>query len=173
MRKKTTQSKNAAKCVCRNAKSCYTMFMKYPAVFSPIIRILLWLIVASVLIATVLGALALCGVQIEMTIARAKLFVACSPMALIAALLATMHYKVTATHVELRFAFWDVLNGRINVENILNIVKKDDKLYVSYLWKGVDPVISEITISPKRFKEMVKDIKAQNPTAVYINEDEK
>ncbi len=147
--------------------------MKYRAIFSPLIRILLWIISITVVAAAVAGILTLCGVHLEMTTAQAKLFLYCSPMAIIAILLNTIHYKITATHIELKFAFGDVLGGRIKLDNVLNIVKTNGKLYISYLWKGVDPVISELMISPKKFQEMIADIKSKNANVVYIDEDER
>ena len=62
--------------------------------------------------------------------------------------------------------------GKIRIENILNIVYTDGKMYVSYLWKGFDPTISQIAIKPKHFDKMKDALLAKNPNIVFYNDDE-
>ena len=96
----------------------------------------------------------------------------CPVSALLSILFATIHYKVTNTHLQLKIAFWDMLGGRIEIGKILNIVIKDGKMYVSYLWKGPDPVIARIAISQKKYEQMKAILTAQNPNIEFWNDDE-
>ena len=45
-------------------------------------------------------------------------------------------------------------------------------MYVSYLWKGPDPVIARIAISPKKYEQMKAILTAQNPNIEFWNDDE-
>ena len=92
--------------------------------------------------------------------------------AVISLLLATIHYHVTSTHLRLNIAFFDILSGRIRLENILNVVIKDKKMYISYIWKGPDPVIAQIAIRQKHFEKMKDALMRANPQIVYFNQDE-
>lgn len=73
--------------------------------------------------------------------------------------------------MRLNITFLDILGGRIRIDNILNIVIKDHKLYISYIWQGNDPVISEIMISPKQFDSFKDILIAKNNRIVYFNDD--
>ena len=68
--------------------------------------------------------------------------------------------------------FVDVLSGRIRLDNVLNVVKKQDKLYISYLWKGEDPVIAQIAVKPKYFDKIKNAITSANPKVRYYDETE-
>lgn len=86
--------------------------------------------------------------------------------------LATIHYRITDTHIRLNVFFVDVLSGRIRLDNVLNVVKKQDKLYISYLWKGEDPVIAQIAVKPKYFDKIKNAITSANPKVRYYDETE-
>lgn len=120
-----------------------------------------------------IGILILCKIPvIEMSVAQAKLYVISSPIITALTLaLGTIRYKITDEHVRLNITFLDILGGRIRIDNILNIVIKNNKLYISYIWQGNDPVISEIMISPKQFDSFKDILIAKNNRIVYFNDD--
>lgn len=148
--------------------------MKFNAKFSPVIDVILWTMAAISAIGLVCGALVMFGVNVAgIFIGQARVLVGFCPVsALLSILFATIHYKVTDTHMQLKIAFWDMLGGRIEIGKILNIVIKDGKMYVSYLWKGPDPVIARIAISPKKYEQMKAILMAQNPNIEFWNDDE-
>ena len=142
--------------------------MRFQSTFTPIIRAVLWVMAVISLAGLIVGILALAGVHIEITTAQASLLISvCSLTLIIAILFVTVHYKVDATHVRLNIAFIDMLSGRIRIENILNIVIDDGKLYISYLWKGPDPVIALIAIKPKRYNEFKDLLMSRNKNIVF------
>lgn len=120
------------------------------------------------------------NIPIEISHARAVILLSVSVMSIVMLLmLVTIHYKVTATHLRLVFVCWDALGGRIRIENILNIVYKTDtegkkpqrKMYISYLWKGPDPVIAQIVIKPKCFDKMRDLLLSKNANIVFYDDD--
>ncbi len=121
-----------------------------------------------------MGILAFAGVRIEVSHAQATLLVSVfSLTAITATLLATIHYKVDATYLHLNIAFIDMLGNRIKIDNILNIVIDDGKLFISYLWKGPDPVIALISINPKKYDKFRELLMSRNKNIIfYENKDE-
>lgn len=148
--------------------------MRFNAKFSPVIDIILWTMAAVSVVGLVCGALVMFGVNVAgIFVGQARVLVGFCPVsALLSILFATIHYKVTNTHLQLKIAFWDMLGGRIEIGKILNIVIKDGKMYVSYLWKGPDPVIARIAISQKKYEQMKAILTAQNPNIEFWNDDE-
>ena len=143
--------------------------MRFPLVFrQPLIRVLQWIIAVVSTVGLVFGIVVLAGAHIEVTSGQATLLISvCSLTLIIDILFLTIHYKVDATHLRLNIAFVDMLSGRIKLENILNIVIQDGVFYISYLWKGPDPVIAAVMISPKRYKEMKELLMSQNLNIVF------
>ena len=115
-----------------------------------------------------LGIAVVAGAQIEITTGQATLLISvCSLTLVVSTLFATVHYKVDDKYVHLNVAFIDMLGNRIRIENILNIVIDQDKMYISYLWKGPDPVIALIAINPKRFDAMKDLLTSKNKNIVF------
>ena len=138
--------------------------MKFKLKSTPAIQILLWIIAAISLLGLVVGILALVGVHIEVTHIQGILLASvCSFTLLISLLFVTIHYKVDANCIHLNIAFVDMLSNRIRIDKILNIVIENGNFYISYLWKGPDPVIAAIMINPKRFDEMKTLLMSSNP----------
>ena len=145
--------------------------MRFQAYFTPIIKILLYIMAAVSFVGLVIGILVLAKVPIELSTGQATLLVSFCPLCTIIALLfATLHYKVTATHLRLYIGFIDILGGRISLDKILNIVIDKGIMYISYLYKGMDPVIAAIVINPKRYNEMKALLMAKNPNIVFYEE---
>ena len=121
----------------------------------------------------VIGILLLSNVAIgTLTVGQGGVLTGFCPFATIFSLMmATIHYKLTDTHLQLNLAFWDVLGGRIRIDHIVNIVKKDNKLYISFIWKGTDPVIANIAIPQKDFGKMKALLLEKNPSIVYYDDD--
>ena len=86
-------------------------------------------------------------------------------------MMATIHYKVTDTHLQLKMAFWDILGGRIRIENIVSLVKKDNNLYVSFIWKGPDPVIARIAVRQQDYDRVKALLTDKNHAIFYYDED--
>lgn len=148
--------------------------MRIFASFSPVIKILLWTIFAVSTVCLIVGILAACSVLKILEISPASGLVLISSMPLpmlMTASVATIHYKLNDTHLHLNIAFWDILGGRIAVANILNIVYSENKMYISYIWKGYDPVIALISISPKKFDKLKNALMAKNKNIVFYNND--
>ena len=142
--------------------------MKFMATFTPTIKFFLWIIAAISLVGIVIGILPLAGAHWEITTAQATLLISvCSLALIVSTLLATIHYKVDKTHVRINIGFVDMLSGRIRIDNILNIVINEGKMYISYLWKGPDPVIALIAIKPKRYDEFKQLLMSKNKNIVY------
>lgn len=142
--------------------------MRFMATFTPTIKFFLWIIAALSLVGVVVGILPLVGAHWEITTGQSTLLISvCSLALIVSMLLATIHYKVDKTHVRINVGFVDMLSGRIRIENILNIVIDDNKMYISYLWKGPDPVIALIAIKPKRYDEFRDLLMSKNKNIVF------
>lgn len=147
---------------------CYNYFMRFQAYFTPIIKILLYIMAALSFVALVIGVLRLANVPIELSQGQAILIVSVCPMSvLITLLFATLHYKVTATHLRLYIGFIDILGGRIRLDKILNIVIDRNTMYISYLHQGMDPIIAAIAINPKNYDKMKNILTARNPNIQF------
>ena len=149
--------------------------MKFSTRISPVVATILWIVFAVSVVGTVVGILLMCGVAIPYMggVDQGKIFALMCPFSAILALLfATTHYRVTDTTVQMRLGFIDILGGRVAIENIINIVVHDKKLYISYIWKGIDPVIAQISISPAKYDQFRALLVAKNPLIVYYNDDE-
>ena len=148
--------------------------MRTFANFSPIIRIILWILFAVAIAALVVSVLVVSKAIIipVVSIGQGYVLLFTSTLAaVISVLLATIHYHVTATHLRLKCAFFDVLGGRIRLENILNVVIKDGKMYISYIWKGQDPVIAQIAVARRHFDKMKDALMKANPRIVFFDSD--
>ena len=142
--------------------------MRFLANFSPKLRIAFIVMAALSLVGLVVGIVVLAGARIEVTKGQATLLISvCSFTLLISILFATIHYKVDDTFVHLNIAFIDMIGNRIRIENILNIVIDQDKMYISYLWKGPDPVIALVAINKKRFVAMKDLLMSKNKNIVF------
>lgn len=116
----------------------------------------------------IVGILVFAGVPLQVTFPQATILVSvCSLTLVVTALFLTIHYKVDDEHVRLNIAFVDMLSGRIRVDKILNVVLDKGKLYISYLWRGADPVIALISISPKRYEKFKDLLIKRNPNIVF------
>ena len=148
--------------------------MRFMATFTPTIKIFLYIVAAISLVGIVVGIMPLAGAHWEITTGQASLLISvCSLSLIVSILLATIHYKVDKTHVRINIGFVDMLSGRIRIDNILNIVVDNGKMYISYLWKGPDPVIALIAIKPKRYDEFKEFLMSKNKNIVfYENKDE-
>ena len=143
--------------------------MRFMATFTPTIKTVLWIIAVISLAGIVVGILPLAGAaHWEITTGQAWLLISvCSLTLLVSILLATIHYKIDKTHLRINIGFVDMLSGRIRIDNILNIVIDDGKLYISYLWKGPDPVIALIAIKPKHYDEFKTILMSKNSRIVF------
>ena len=108
---------------------------------------------------------------LNLTYAQAKVQIAtsCLSITVLTALL-TMHYQVDDQHLRIKLLFFDILGGRIRLEKILNIVYSNGMMYISYIWKGQDPVIAAILIAPSKFDKM-KDSLMQKNENIQFYED--
>ena len=147
--------------------------MRFMATFAPTIKIFLWIFALISLVGIVLGIMPLAGAHLEITTGQAALLISvCSLTLIVSILLATIHYKVDNTHVRINIGFIDMLSGRIRIDNILNIVIDSGKMYISYLWKGPDPVIAQVAIKPKCYDEFKQLLMSKNKRIVfYENKD--
>ena len=148
--------------------------MRFWANFSPKLRIGFIVMATISLAGLALGIAVLSGARVEISTGQATLLISvCSLTLLIATLFATVHYKVDDNFIHINIAFIDMSGNRIRIDKILNIVIDNDKMYISYLWKGPDPVIALIAINPKRFNEMKDLLMSKNKNIVFIeNKDE-
>lgn len=138
---------------------------------TPTIQIFLWITIAISVVGFVVGILALAGVHIEVNHGQGVLLVSVFSFTLIvSALLATIHYKVDTQYIHLNIAFIDMLSNRIRIDKILNIAIENNTFFISYLWKGPDPVIAAIMINPKRFDELKTYLMSKNPNIVFYDE---
>ena len=142
--------------------------MKYMATFAPTIKIFLWIFALISLVGIVLGIMPLAGAHLEITTGQSALLISvCSFTLIVSVLLATIHYKVDNTHVRINIGFIDMLSGRIRIDNILNIVIDNGKMYISYLWKGPDPVIAQVAIKPKYYDQFKELLMSKNKRIVF------
>lgn len=145
--------------------------MRFFASFSKPIKIACFIIAGISAIGCIFAILALSGAHIELSTAQAKLLLAVCPIsAVIALLLATIHYKITDTHLRLNIAFVDMLGGRIRIDNILNVVIENQQLYISFLWKGMDPIIAHIAIAQTKYKDFADLLMTKNKNIVFYDE---
>ena len=148
--------------------SLQVKLMRFMTTFTPIIKIFLWIFAAISLVGIVIGIMPLAGAHLEISTGQASLLISvCSLVLIVSILLATIHYKVDATHLRLNIAFIDMLSGRIRIDNILNIVIDNGKMYISYLWKGPDPVIAQIAIKPKHYDQFKELLMSKNKRIVF------
>ena len=142
--------------------------MKFLAYFSTKLRVGFIVMAVVSLVGLVFGIAVLAGAHVELTTGQATLLISvCSLTLLISILFATIHYKVDDTFVHLNVAFIDMLGNRIRIDKILNIVINGDKMYISYLWKGSDPVIALVAISQKKFGVMKDLLMSKNKNIVF------
>lgn len=148
--------------------------MRFQAYFTPLIKILLYIMAVISFIGLIIGILVFAGIRIELSLGQATLLVSICPVCTIIALLfATLHYKVDSTNLRLYIGFIDLFGGKIRLEKILNIIIDNKIMYISYLYKGMDPIIAALVISPKRYNEMKDLLMARNPNIVfYENEND-
>ena len=144
--------------------------MRFQANFTPVIKVLLYIMAAVSIIGLTVGILRLANVPIELSTGQATLLVSFCPLcAVIALLFATIHYKVSETHLRLYVGFIDIFGGKVQINKILNIVTDNDMMYISYLSEGVDPIIAAIAISPKRFVNMKDLLMSKNPNIQFYD----
>ncbi|MCH5160127.1 MAG: hypothetical protein J1F66_04685 [Clostridiales bacterium] len=142
--------------------------MRFLAYFSPKLRIGFIIMACLSLVGLALGIAVLAGARIEASTGQATLLISvCSLTFLIATLFATIHYKVDDNFIHINIAFIDMTGNRIRIDNILNILIDNDRMYISYLWQGPDPVIALLAISPKRFNEMKDLLMSKNKNIVF------
>lgn len=142
--------------------------MRFLANFSPRLRIAFIVMAVISLVGLALGIAVLAGAHVELTTGQATLLISvCSLTLVVSILFATIHYKVDDTFVHLNIAFVDMCGNRISIDKILNIVIDQNKMYISYLWKGPDPVIALIAINKKRFGEMKDLLMSKNKNIVF------
>lgn len=148
--------------------------MRFQAYFTPIIKVILYIMAAVSFVGLVIGILVFAKIPIELTTGQATLLVSVCPMCVIITLLfATVHYKVEATHLRLYVGFIDIFGGKVRLDKILNIVFDNGRMYISYLHEGTDPIIAAIVINPKRYAEMKDVLLAKNPNIqFYENKNE-
>ncbi len=150
---------------------CYNYFMRFQAHFTPIIKVLLYIMAAVSFVGMVIGILVFAKVPIELTTGQATLLVSVCPLCVVITLLfATVHYKVDATHLRLYIGFIDIFGGRVAISKILNVVIDSNSMYISYLHEGIDPIIAAVVISPKRYIEMKDLLMTKNPNIVFYED---
>lgn len=148
--------------------------MRIFANFTPVIRIILWILFALSIAVFVVSVLVVTDAVILRFLAKGQGYVllfTSSLASVISLALATIHYKVTETHLRLNFTFFDILGGRIRLENVLNILIRDKKMYISYIWQGNDPIIAQIAVAPKHFEKMKDALMKANARIVFFDED--
>ena len=152
--------------------------MRFPLQLSKRYFLLKIVMILSIVLSVgmiVLSIMTLCGAYtfLNMTFAQAKiqLSTACISILLMSALL-SMHYHLDDKHLRIKLLFFDLLGGRIRYENILNIVYTDGLMYISYIWKGADPVIASILISPSKFDKMKDALLAKNKNIVFYEDND-
>lgn len=145
--------------------------MRFQAYFTPVIKVILYIMAVISVVGMVIGILALAKVPIELTTGQATLLVSVCPIcAVVALLFATLHYKVENVYLRLYVGFIDIFGGKVRIDKILNIVIEDNLMYVSYIYKGMDPIITAIVINPKRHNEMKDILIAKNPNIVVYDD---
>lgn len=144
--------------------------MRFLAHFTPIVKIVMYVMAVISLVGMIVGILALTkAAPIELSNTQATLLVSVCPMCVVIALVfTTVHYKVDTTHLRLYVGFIDVLGGRVRIDKILNIVIENKVMYISYLYQGMDPIIAAIVINPKRHKQMKELLISKNPNILFF-----
>lgn len=135
---------------------------------------MLWTIFALSVVFSVAAIFAIFNVlnYLEFSHADGIMLISTMPvLAVFSVCVVTVHYKLDDTHLRLNIAFWDVLGGKIRVENICNIVYTDGKMYISYFWKGYDPTISQIAVDPKNFDKLRDALMSKNKRIVFFDDD--
>ncbi len=150
--------------------------MKYPLYLSKdykFIKILMWAFVAISISLIVMSIITLCDAYtfLNLTLAQAKIYLttACISTIVLVGIL-TIHYQVDGEHLRIKLFFFDLLGGRIRYEKILNIVYSNGMMYISYIWKGVDPVIASIMIAPSKFDKMKDELLSKNKNIVFYED---
>ena len=137
------------------------------------LKIFMCLLLALSAVMLVLSIITLFDVYtfLNLTHAQAKVQIAtsCLSITVLTALL-TMHYQVDDEHLRIKLLFFDLLGGRIRLENILNIVYSNGMMYISYIWKGQDPVIAAILIAPSKFDKMKDTLTQSNPNIQFYED---
>ena len=143
--------------------------MRFQAYFTPVIKVLLYVMATISFVGTIIGILALAKVPIELSQRQAILLISVCPLCTIIALLfATLHYRVETKYLRLYIGFIDIFGGRVQIDKILNIVLDNGAMYICYLYKdGVDPIITAIVINPKRYNQMKELLIARNPNIEF------
>lgn len=142
--------------------------MRFLANFSPKLRIGFIVIATLSIVGLALGIATLAGARVEITSGQATLLISvCSLTLVVSTLFATIYYKVDDKFIHINIGFIDMSGNRIRIDRILNIVIDHDEMYISYLWKGPDPVIARLAISKKRFGEMRDLLMSKNKNIVF------
>ena len=141
--------------------------------FTPVIKIILWIMAVLSLVGIILAIIVFCGVPTEITYAQATLLISVCPVsAIIALLLVTMHYAIDDSNLRLYVGFFDVFSGKVSLDKILNVVIQENKLYISYLSVGADPIIARIAISPKKYTAFKDALLTKNKNIIYYEEND-
>lgn len=150
--------------------------MKFPLKLSKnynLLKVIMCLFIAISLAMIVLSILTLFDVYtfLNMTYAEAKVQIVtgCFSITIVAALL-SLHYHVDEKHLRIKLFFFDILGGRIRIENVLNVVYSNGMMYISYIWKGKDPVIAAILIAPTNFDKMKNALLEKNKNIVFYED---
>ena len=147
--------------------------MRFLANFTPKLRIGFIAMASVSLVGLIIGIAKHFGAHIEISTGQATLLISvCSLSFVIATLFATIHYKVDDEFVHINIAFIDMTGKRIRIENILNIAIIKNEMFISYLWKGPDPIIARIAISPKKFDQMKNLLKSKNKNIVITEQED-
>ena len=148
-------------------------FSLYLSKYYKLVKALMWLLIGLSVGMIVLSVLTLCDMYtfLNMSYVGAKVNIATSCISIVAMVaLLTMHYHLDEKHLRTKLLFFDLLGGRIRIENILNIVYTQDMMYISYLWKGNDPVIATILIAPSKFDKMKDALLQKNKNIVFYED---
>ena len=148
--------------------------MKFKTQFPTPCTIAVWAIFVVSTITTGIAIAVLFGaVVFNITPGQATLWVGVCPiLAIVSFCLGTIHYKVENTHLRLYVGPFDLFLGRVRLENILNIVVFQDKLFISYLWQGQDPVISCLMIHKNEHELMKQCLQSKNHKIEYHEEED-
>lgn len=150
--------------------------MKFPLYLSKnykIIKIFMWALVAVSIFLIVMSIITLCDVYtfLNLTYAQAKINIATACISTIVLVgILTIRYQLDDKHLRIKLFFFDLLGGRIRYEKILNIVYSKGMMYISYIWKGVDPVIASIMIAPSKFDKMKNELLSKNKNIVFYED---
>lgn len=150
--------------------------MKFPLYLSKnykFIKIFMWVLVAINIFLIVMSIITLCDVYtfLNLTNAQAKINIATACITTVVSVgILTIHYQVDDEHLCIKLFFFDLLGGRIRHEKILNIVYSKGMMYISYIWKGVDPVIASIMIAPSKFGKMKDELLSKNKNIVFYED---